>query len=293
MMLRGAILGLALAFSAGAASAQRDFSEVDIKTTHLADGVFMLEGAGGNIGLSTGKDGAFLIDDQFAPLSARIMAAIREETDADVAFVLNTHFHGDHTGGNADFAAAGAYVVAHENVRKRLKKEIADGEASPAKLPIVTFSDRITFYWNDQIISITHPLPAHTDGDAAILFKPANVLHAGDLLFNGRYPYIDLDNGGDLDGYIAAQEKLAAMIDDETRIIPGHGPAADKADLLRANAMLKQVRARVQALIDDGLDEEAVVNAAPLADLDKEWAWEFISSESMTRTAYRSLTRGQ
>lgn len=286
----------AMTFAMVPAFAQQDLSTVEIKTSNAAEGVFMLEGTGGNIGLSTGADGAFLIDDEFAPLSDKITAAIREQTDKPVAFLLNTHFHGDHTGGNEPFAAAGAYILAHENVRKRLKEGVmresgATPPAAAGALPVITFSDHVTFYWNGQEISIVHVGPAHTDGDSVVRFAPANVIHAGDVFFNGRYPFIDLEGGGDLDGYIAAQEAVAAMADGKTRIIPGHGPLATKADLESSTAMLRQVRARVQALIDEGLDEDGVVKAKPLADLDETWSWRFIDGEKMTRAAYRSLTR--
>lgn len=285
-----------LSVAASAAFAQQDFSAVEVKAIQAAEGVYMLEGSGGNIGLSTGVDGAFLIDDQFAPLSEKITAAIRARTDADVAFLLNTHFHGDHTGGNEPFAARGAYIVAHENVRRRLKDGLVreNGAIPPAPaaaLPVITFSEHVTFFWNGQEVDIAHVGPAHTDGDSIVRFSPANVIHAGDVFFNGRYPFIDLEGGGDLDGYIAAQEQIAALADANTRIIPGHGPLGTRADLEKSTAMLKQVRARVQALIDKGLDEDAVLKAKPLADLDAEWSWRFIDGETMTRTAYRSLTR--
>ncbi len=277
--------------------AQRDFSSIEIKTAKAADGVFMLEGAGGNIGLSTGADGAFVIDDQFAPLSAKILAAIKKQTDKPVAFLLNTHWHYDHTGGNEAFGAAGARIVAHDNVRKRLKEGLtrASGDVTPpaaaAALPIITFSDRVTFYWNGQEIEVFHPAPAHTDGDAIVVFRTANVVHTGDIFFNGLYPYVDVESGGDLDGYIAAQEAVLAMIDDKTKIIPGHGPMAGKSDLKQAVEMLKSVRARIQALINAGKSEEETVAAKPLADLDAEWSWDFINGERMTRAAYRSLSR--
>jgi glyoxylase-like metal-dependent hydrolase (beta-lactamase superfamily II) len=298
MMIRRLSAAAGLCVAAGAAFAQQDFSTVEIKAYKAADGVFMLEGSGGNIGLSTGVDGAFVIDDQFAALSGKIVAAIRAQTDAEVEFLLNTHFHGDHTGGNEPFAASGARILAHENVRKRLKEGLkresgATPPAPAAALPVMTFSDHVTFYWNGQEIDIAHVGPAHTDGDSVVRFSPANVIHTGDVFFNGRYPFIDLEGGGDLDGYIAAQEEIAALADDATRIIPGHGPLATRADLEKSTAMLKQVRARVKALIDKGLDEDGVVKAKPLADLDAEWSWRFIDGETMTRTAYRSLTRGE
>ncbi|MEX0644988.1 MAG: MBL fold metallo-hydrolase [Parvularculaceae bacterium] len=296
-MTRAMAAAIAAFLVASPALAQRDFSSVEIKTVKVAEGLFMLEGAGGNIGLSTGADGAFVIDDQYAPLSAKILAAIKKETDAPVEFVLNTHWHGDHTGGNEAFGAAGARIVAHENVRKRLKEGLtyASGHTTPpaptGALPIITFSDRVTFYWNGQDIEAFHPAAAHTDGDAIIVFRTANVAHMGDIFFNGLYPFIDLESGGDLDGYIAAQEAALAKIDDKTKVIPGHGPLAKKADLKTSADMLKSVRARVKALIDAGKTEDEVVAAKPLADLDAEWSWDFINGETMTRTAYRSLAR--
>ena len=228
-------------------SAQRDFSGVEIETTEVADGIYMLVGAGGNIGLSTGEDGAFLIDDQFAPLSEKILAAIAEVTDDDVEFLINTHWHGDHTGGNEAFGEAGAHIVAHDNVRKRLKEGLtrSSGRTTPpapdAALPVITFSKTISFHWNGQHIKVWHPDKAHTDGDAIIFFKDANVVHMGDVFFNGGYPFIDLESGGDVNGYIATHEAVLKKTDDDTKIIPGHGPLANKADLRRTVDMLKEV----------------------------------------------------
>lgn len=277
------------------AQAQRDFSDVEIKTTEVAPGVYMLEGAGGNIGLSTGEDGAFVIDDQFAPLSEKIKAAIGEVTDQSVAFVLNTHWHGDHTGGNEAFGEAGAHIVAHDNVRKRLKEGLtrASGRTTPpapeAALPVITFSHSMSFHWNGRNIRIWHPENAHTDGDAIVFFKDLNIVHMGDVFFNGGFPFIDLESGGDLDGYIATHDKVLGKIDDETKVIPGHGPLADKADLQRTVDMLKDVRMRVQELIDDGKSEDEAVAADPLKDFNGKWGGGFINGEFMVRTAYKSL----
>lgn len=278
----------AAAIAATPALAQRDFSSVEITTTEVSNGIYMLEGAGGNIGLSVGENGAFVIDDQFAPLSEKIMAAIRSVTDKHVEFVLNTHHHGDHTGGNEAFGEAGAYIVAHDNVRKRLDddEDVADGA-----LPVITFSESATFHRNGQEIHIFHPDNAHTDGDAIVFFRTANVVHMGDVFFARRYPYIDIGSGGGINGYIAALETAGALMDEETKVIPGHGPLSAKADIEATAAMLKDVRARVQALIDQGLDEDASAAADPLADLNEEWAWRFIDGERMTRAAYQSLSQ--
>ncbi|MEZ5920542.1 MAG: MBL fold metallo-hydrolase [Parvularculaceae bacterium] len=289
----GGLIALAAAFSP--ACAQRDFSSVEIKTQEVVPGIYMLEGAGGNIGLSTGPDGSIVIDDQFAPLAPKIAAAIKAETDRPLAFLLNTHWHGDHTGGNEAMAAAGAKIVAQDNVRKRLKDGLtrASGSvtdpAAPSALPVITFSDAVSFYWNGHDIRVFHPAPAHTDGDAIVVFEDANVIHTGDVFFNGAFPYIDLESGGDLDGYIAAQEAILALSDDKTKIIPGHGALGTKADLAAANNMLKDVKKRIEALIDEGLDEDAVVKADPLKDLNTKWGQGYINGESMTKIAYRSL----
>jgi glyoxylase-like metal-dependent hydrolase (beta-lactamase superfamily II) len=281
---------------ASPALAQRDFSKVEIRATEVAPGIFMLEGAGGNIGLSVGPDGAFMIDDQFAPLSEKITEAIASNSDQKVKFLVNTHWHGDHAGGNEPFRAAGAIVVAHENVRTRLKEGLKreNDETPPAPdaaLPIVTFSDAATFYWNGEEIRVSHPDPAHTDGDAFVYFAKAGVLHMGDVFFSGRYPFIDLESGGSIDGFIAAQEAAYAMISSDARIIPGHGPLSTRADLAASIAMLKDARARIQALVDRGLSEDAAVKAKPLKDLDEKWSWPFITGDDMTRAAYRSLKR--
>ena len=281
--------------AATGACAQRDFSAVEIKTTEVSNGIYMLQGAGGNIGLSTGDDGAFVIDDQFAPLAEKILAAIDEVSDNDVSFVLNTHWHGDHTGGNESMGDAGAHIVAHDNVRKRLKEGLtrASGAvtapAAPGALPVITFSKSMSFHWNQKHIRVWHPENAHTDGDAIVFFKDANVVHMGDVFFNGSYPYVDLESGGDLSGYIATHEKVLSKIDEATKIIPGHGPLATKADLQKTVDVLKTVRSRIQAMIDDGKTEDETVSANPLADLNDEWGGGFINGERMTRTAYRSL----
>lgn len=289
-------IAAALTLAVSPALAQRDFSKVEITSTQVAPGIHMLEGAGGNIGLSVGADGAFVIDDQFAPLAAKIMAAIKAIDARPVEFVLNTHWHGDHTGGNEAFGAAGARIVAHDNVRKRLKEGLKreTSETPPAPegaLPVVTFSDEVSFYWNGRDIRVIHLAGAHTDGDAIIHFRDANVIHTGDIYFNGGYPYVDLQSGGTFDGLIAAQEKILALCDDETKIIPGHGPLSSKAILGPYLAMLKDVRARIAALIAQGLTEEQVVKADPLKDLNETWGKGFINGESLTRTVYKSLKK--
>ena len=276
------------------ASAQRDFSNVEITTQEVVPGIYMLKGAGGNIGLSVGDDGAFLIDDQFAPLSDKIIAAIKTITDQPIEFVLNTHHHGDHTGGNEAFGKGGAYIVAHDNVRTRLASgsSIPGRESPPVApdaLPVITFSQSVTFHQNGHELHIFHPENAHTDGDAIVFFKDVNVIHMGDVFFATRYPFIDTNSGGSIQGYIAALDSVVALSDEDTKIIPGHGDLSGKADVANLSATLKEISSRVEKLIKDGLDEEAVVAQKPLADLDEKWGGGFISGERMTRSVYKSL----
>ena len=273
---------ISLIFSA--AQAQLDLESVTIKTEKLADGIYMLQGTGGNIGLSIGDDGVFMVDDQFAPLTGRILAAIGELSDQPVEFVLNTHYHGDHTGGNEAIAGEGAHIIAHENVRHRL----ADGAAPEGALPVLTFNDRTTFHWNDQTIEIRHVANAHTDGDAAVYFTSHNIIHTGDLFFSGMFPYIDLDAGGSVSGVIDALQEIADTANQETKIIPGHGPVSTRGDILTTITMLKEVQNLLRPFIVSGASEDEVVAADPLQDLNKDWAWGFITGERMTRIAYKS-----
>ena len=290
------VLAALLALLAFPALAQRDFSKVEIRAKEVVPGLYMLEGAGGNIGLSVGEDGAFVIDDQFAPLAPKILAAIKAIDARPVEFVINTHWHGDHTGGNEAMGAAGAHIVAHDNVRKRLKEGLKReaSETPPAPegaLPVVTFSDEVSFYWNGRDIRARHLNDAHTDGDAIIHFRDANVIHTGDIFFNGGFPYIDLASGGSVDGLIAAHDAILALCDDDTKIIPGHGALATKATLALYAAMVRDVRARVAALIAQGLTEDQAVKADPLKDLNETWGKGFITGEALTRTVYKSLKK--
>jgi cyclase len=290
-------LGLLLASSAQAQNLP-DMSQVTVKVIPVAAGVYMLEGMGGNIGLSVGKDDAFIIDDQYAPLSDKIKAGVATVTPKPVRFVINTHWHFDHVGGNEAMAGSGAIIFAHENTRRRMSTDqfIAAFNmkvpASPtAALPVITFSDTITFYTNDDTVRTFHVANAHTDGDAIIFFRKANVVHMGDTFFNGRYPLIDLSSGGSLPGMIAAANQGLAMTNAETRFIPGHGPLATRADLVRYRDMLVTVRDRVGKLIAQRKTLKQILEAKPLADLDAQWGNGNIKADQFLTIVYGSLTQ--
>ena len=277
---------LAALFTITIACGQGRFDKVEIKVEKVTENLYMLMGAGGNIGISTGEDGVFMVDDQFAPLSEKIQAAISSISDKPVKFLMNTHFHGDHTGGNANFEAKGAMIVAQENVRKRLAENTKDG------LPVITFSDDATFYMNGNDIFLTHVHNAHTDGDALVYFAQSNVLHTGDTFFNGRFPYIDLKRGGSLTGDIAAAKKGLMIINDDTKVIPGHGSLASKADYQNYHDMLLGIHKNVSKAIENGKTEDQVVADESLTSqwlTDAEVEGQFIDGKKMRRTAYQSI----
>jgi cyclase len=279
-----------------AARAQDDLSAVQVRTEHVAGAVHMLTGAGGNVAVVAGEDGVFLVDDQFAPLTEKIRAAVARISPAPVRFVLNTHWHGDHTGGNENLGRAGVLIVAHDNVRTRMSADqfqnnLSDTvKASPAgALPVVTFTEAVTFHLNGEEVHAFHVAPAHTDGDAVVHFRRADVVHMGDTYFNGFYPYIDLSSGGSVDGMIAAADRVLAMAGERTRIIPGHGPLSGRAELRAYRDMLATVRDRVRALSREGKTLEQVLTARPSADFDARWGQGFMKPESFVRIVYQSV----
>lgn len=288
------VLSLALTVSAvlgltSVATAQQDFSKVEIKTTDLGNSIYVLNGAGGNIGVSAGSDGVFMIDDQFAPLSEKILSAIAEISDQPVRYVLNTHWHGDHTGGNENIGNTGAVVVAHENVRKRMStpqfmkafgREVP--AAADAALPVITFTQDATFYFNETEIQVKHLPHAHTDGDSMVYFTVANVLHMGDTFFNGFYPFIDESSGGSLDGIIEAASHALELVDNNTQIIPGHGKLATKTDLETYLAMVKEVKAIMNPLANSGKTRDEVIAEQPLKSLSETWGNGFMKPDVFT-----------
>ena len=261
-----------------------------LKVTEIAPGIHVLEGAdgfaGGNMTLMTGGNQVVLIDDGLETVQALVLDKTREIAGRDIDFVINTHVHGDHTGNNTAFAEDGSIIVTHENIRRRLLEDSSPA-GGPGGLPVITFDESITFHINGTEAFVFHPGFAHTDGDAAILLKPANILLAGDVLFHAIYPFIDLDNGGDVDGYIAAQKEMLAMIDDETIVVPGHGTITDKAGMEADHAMLVEARNRVKKLVDQGMSSDDILAANPLADFDADFSWGFINTERMTQALIR------
>jgi glyoxylase-like metal-dependent hydrolase (beta-lactamase superfamily II) len=263
-----------------------------VKATEVVSGIYMLEGVDGfssNMGLLIGEERVLLVDGGMAPISASLLATVEDLAGRPVDFVVNTHAHGDHVGSNATLADSGAIILAHDNLRKRLvdKPEDAGGRAG---LPVITFADAVTFYVNGQEAFAFHIDSAHTDGDSVIHFRGANVIDAGDLHFNYMFPFIDLDSGGSVAGFIAGQRRIIDMADDATKIIPGHGPLASKADLQTALDMLVDAEARVEKLVAAGMTEEQVLAENPLQPYHDRWNWGFITTERMTSTLYRSLT---
>ncbi len=291
-MRRFAVLSLGLALSTTPLLAQdRDFSKVEMKATLAAGKVYMLEGAGGNIGVSVGPDGILIVDDQFAPLADKIRAALKSLGDGKLRFVLNTHWHGDHTGSNAELSKE-ATVLAHDNVRKRMSTDqTIFGEVTPASpkeaLPIITFAQGVSIHWNGEEIRAIHFPHGHTDGDTVVFFTGSNVVHLGDDFFAGRFPFVDLDSGGSVEGLIENIGKVLAEIPDDVKVIPGHGPLSTKADLARYHRMLQETSAHVKAQLAAGKDVPTIVAAGLPTEWDS-WGAGFINAERWIQTIAKS-----
>jgi glyoxylase-like metal-dependent hydrolase (beta-lactamase superfamily II) len=281
---------------APALAQDQDFSKVEIKTIPLAPNLYMLMGSGGNMVVSTGKDGSVLVDTEFAPLNGKIRAAVKAAGGTDVKFVVNTHWHGDHTGGNEPFGKAGAVIVAHNNVRVRMSTQqvmAAFNQTVPpspaAALPTLTFPSRATFHWNGNTVNVFHVENAHTDGDSIVQFANLNVIHTGDTYMKDTFPFIDRSSNGTIDGFIKASEIVLARSDAATKIVPGHGDLATRADYQRFHDMLVKVRGNIKTLIDQGKSEDDVVAAKPTAEFDAIWGTGFMMPETFTRFAYQGL----
>lgn len=277
-------------------TADDSFKKVEIKTIALGNGIYMLMGMGGNIGLSVGDDGIFMIDDQFAPLTPKIKNAIKKLSDKPVRFMINTHWHYDHTGGNENLGNDGVVIVAHDNVRERMSKDgfiKAFNKKIPASpkvaLPVITFNDTVNFHLNNLDINVIHQRNAHTDGDSIVLFKSANVIHMGDTFFNGLYPFIDSSSKGSVNGMIKSVDYVLSISDDKTKIIPGHGPLGDKKSLKAFRSMLITVRDRMQKLMDEGKSLEEIIALKPNADFDKAWGETFLNPEAFLKVLHSAM----
>ncbi len=280
-------LGLLLGFGLGTVqvAAQDQFADVSIETVPVAGNISMLLGQGGNIGVSAGDDGILIVDDQYAPLADRIRAALAELGSDVPRFVLNTHFHGDHTGGNADFGAQ-SLIIAHENVRGRLQA----GEAVAEALPVITYDDDVTIHFNGEDITLIHMPRGHTDTDSVVWFEGSNVIHMGDHFFNGGFPFVDLANGGSVQGYLRNLETALSWIADDTAVIPGHGPLASKADLLEFYNMVRDTSISIMAMKSQRMSREEIV-AAGLDPMYERWGQGFINEQRWIETVYDSYPR--
>ncbi len=272
-------------------TAQAD--EVEITSVQVSEQIYMLEGKGGNIGLFIGKDGTFLIDDQFAPLTEKIIEAIKSVGGDHPKFLINTHYHGDHTGGNENLGQGGTLIFSHDNVRERLSAgsfieafDMKRAAVTKEGLPVVTFSEDISFHLNGDSVQAIHVPHAHTDGDSFIYFKAANVIHAGDIFFNGFYPFIDVKHGGSLKGMIEAADTVLSLADDKTKIIAGHGPLGNKAELENFRQMLATAYERLRTLKEGGKTAQEAIAAAPLADLEETWGDGLFTSDRWIELIY-------
>jgi cyclase len=296
-----AISAMAMLGSRAASAQEPDFSKVQIKVSKVSGNIYMLEGAGGNIGASVGEDGIVIVDDQFAPLAEKIQAALKDlgVTTKPVRFVINTHYHGDHTGGNEPFNNAGSTLIAHENVRKRLETGGTAGNGGSIKtvqkaasrnaLPIITFEHDVTVHLNGEDIRALHFPSGHTDGDSIIFFPKNNVVHMGDDFVRYGFPFVDVASGGSVQGMIAATEKVAAELPADVKVIPGHGALSNMDDVKAFTRMLKETSAVVEKALDNHKTLEQMKQEKILAPWEK-FSGSFINSDAFIETLYNSLT---
>jgi cyclase len=307
--LTAEILAVALLFVPLPASQvwaqETDYSKVQINTTKVSGNIYMLEGAGGNIAASVGEDGILIVDDQYAPLAEKIQAALKNLgiTDKQVRFVINTHYHGDHTGGNAPFANSRSTVIAQDNVRKRLESGGAGGYSESAKreirpaektaLPVITFEHDVTVHLNGEDIRALHFPSGHTDGDSIIFFPKNNVVHMGDDFVRYGFPYIDVLSGGSVQGMIEALQKASAQLPADVKVIPGHGAISNLDDVHAFVKMLQETSAVVQNAVNEHKTLDQMKQEKILAAWDSKWSGDFIKTDAWIETLYNSLTGNQ
>ena len=289
------LVAISLLFAVSAHAQQTDYSKVEVKATKVAGNVYMLEGAGGNIGVSVGDDGLLIVDDQFAPLADKIRAALKGLADKKLRFILNTHWHGDHTGGNVAFGPE-ATIIAHDNVRKRLateqKSTVFNSTTPPSPkeaLPVITFNDSLSVHFNGEDIRAIHFPHGHTDGDSVIFFSTSNVVHLGDDFFAGRFPFVDLESGGSVEGLVKNIGELIGKIPPTAKLIPGHGPISTLDDLKSYHRMLQQTTEIVRQKIAAGKTLDQVKSEGLPAEWEP-WGTGFIKTDRWVETIYKSLT---
>ena len=282
--------------AAGPAATVAQDKPVEFVATPLSGTVTMLEGSGGNVAVSAGEDGVFIIDDQVKPITGQLLAQIRKISDRPIRFVINTHYHGDHVGGNEDIAGEGAVIIAHDNVYRRMSSEqfsrFSNTTTEPwplAALPVITFSDHVTLHLNGEDVTAYHVANGHTDGDAIIHFPVSNVIHMGDIYFNGLYPFIDLDGGGSVQGMLKAVDLALSLCNEDTRVIPGHGPLTSPVELANYRSFLNKATDNVQTLIDQGKTLEQAIASAPTAQWDDKLGTIWITPAQFVTFIYNSL----
>lgn len=291
--------GILFLLAGSSVSAHQHLSDVEFKEVPAIDGIVMLQGSGGNIAVSTGKDGLLVIDDDYQDLGEKLTASLNKLDDKGPRFLLNTHWHADHTGNNETLAGDGAIIVAHDNVRKRLQQggevkafNMVIPPANPEALPVATYDESMKLYWNGWRLELIHPAPAHTDGDTVVYFyqdDKVKLVHTGDLFFNGFYPFLDSGSGGSAKGMVKGAADILARIDDDTVIIPGHGPLASKSDLQAYHDFMKAAVSKIDSLKSQGKSADEVVAAKPLTEFEAEWGDGFLKTDQWVRIVYSAL----